>query len=43
MDIDTEEEYDVARLRFSEWRKHQLVSAEELYGPPPTIQVRGEK
>jgi hypothetical protein len=33
VDIDNEHDYDVARARFSEWRKQQEVRAEALYGP----------
>ncbi len=33
IDIDTEAEYDVAQIRFFEWRDMQAARAEEIYGP----------
>jgi len=33
VDIDNDDDCDVARARFSEWRKQQEMKAEELYGP----------
>jgi GTP:adenosylcobinamide-phosphate guanylyltransferase len=35
VDIDNEHDYDVARLRYSEWTKAQREKAERLYGPLP--------
>jgi len=33
VDIDTERDYKVSRLRFDDWQKAQLELAERLYGP----------
>jgi len=35
VDIDNEHDYDVAQLRYEEWRKDQLARVEQLYGPLP--------
>lgn len=35
VDIDNDQDFDVARLRFSEWYKAQLERAEERFGPLP--------
>ena len=35
VDIDNEHDYDVAALRYDEWRKDQLARVEQLYGPLP--------
>jgi hypothetical protein len=35
VDIDNEPDYDIAKLRFEEWRKAQGARAEALYGPLP--------
>jgi len=34
IDIDQEEDLDIARVRFDEWKKAQAARAERLYGPP---------
>lgn len=34
IDIDNEHDYDVAKLRFEEWRKAQASRAEQVYGVP---------
>ena len=33
VDIDNEHDYDIAALRYEEWRKEQLARVEQLYGP----------
>jgi GTP:adenosylcobinamide-phosphate guanylyltransferase len=35
VDIDNEEDYETAKLRFQEWRRHQEATAERLHGPLP--------
>ena len=35
VDIDNEHDYDIAALRYDEWRKDQLARVEQLYGPLP--------
>ena len=35
VDIDNEHDYDIAELRYDEWRKDQLARVEQLYGPLP--------
>jgi hypothetical protein len=35
VDIDNEHDYDVARLRYSDWAKAQREKAERLYGQLP--------
>jgi hypothetical protein len=35
IDIDNDEDWEVARLRFEEWRRRQEIRAEKLYGPLP--------
>jgi hypothetical protein len=37
IDVDTEEEYDVVRERFSDWRTQQAARASELYGALPEL------
>lgn len=34
IDIDRDEEYEAARVRFEEWREAQRERAQQLYGPP---------
>jgi GTP:adenosylcobinamide-phosphate guanylyltransferase len=35
VDIDNEHDYEIAGLRYDEWRKDQLARVEQLYGPLP--------
>jgi hypothetical protein len=35
VDIDNEHDYDVAALRYEDWRKDQRARVEQLYGPLP--------
>jgi hypothetical protein len=37
VDIDNEHDYDIAALRYDEWRKDQLARVEQLYGPLPRL------
>ena len=43
LDIDTEEDFDVASLRFREWRAAQEERAESLHGPLPLPATAGER
>jgi GTP:adenosylcobinamide-phosphate guanylyltransferase len=43
VDIDNEHDYDIAALRYHEWRKDQLARVEQLYGPlPPSAAAESE-
>jgi hypothetical protein len=35
VDIDNEHDFEIASLRYEEWRKDQLARVEQLYGPLP--------
>jgi hypothetical protein len=42
LDLDTDEDFDIAKLRFQEWRTAQEQRAEALHGPLP-LAAEGER
>jgi GTP:adenosylcobinamide-phosphate guanylyltransferase len=43
LDLDTEEDFDIAKLRFREWRESQEQRAEALHGPLPLPADGGQR
>lgn len=43
LDLDTEEDFDIAKRRFREWRAAQEERAEALHGPLPVAATAGDR